>query len=68
MKPERCPECGSPVVLCGQWAVVTRNAGEAVDGRLRLHDVAVDFVLGCDECSTTILTVPADEIARSLSS
>jgi hypothetical protein len=46
-----CPECDSEQLT---WFVSKRNAGAAQDGRLRMHEVAVEFVQGCDECGATV--------------
>jgi hypothetical protein len=64
--PKHCPECNAALLFDGEWFVSKRNTGSAVDGRLRMRDIAVDFVFGCGECSATVLTVPADKIAKSM--
>ena len=46
-----CPECGSDEL---SWTVEPYNSSSVVDGRLRLHDINVRIVLGCDECSETV--------------
>ena len=62
--PTRCPECEGTLM---SWFVHKTNHSGVVDGRLRMHDVGVEFVLGCDECGATVMTVPADTIAASMS-
>lgn len=58
-----CPECGSSDT---EWhCALTTNSG-VVDGRLRMHDVASVFYLGCNCCSETIRTVSGDDVARFL--
>lgn len=59
----KCPECGS---LHLSWFCSKFNKSDAVDGRLRMHDVGVKFVLGCDECSETVQVTSCDEIAERL--
>ena len=56
----KCPECGSTQL---SWFCSTHNKSDVVDGRLRLHDVGVNFVLGCDECSETVQVVSGEKIA-----
>lgn len=61
--PAECKECGSSDLF---WFTSTRNTGQALDGRLRMHEVACDFVLGCNECSETLAVVSADRIAQHM--
>ena len=58
-----CPECGSRHL---SWFCSTHNTSGVVDGRLRMHDVGVQFVLGCDECSETVQVVSGDKIAERM--
>lgn len=58
-----CNECGSNDLF---WFTSTRNTGQALDGRLRMHDVACDFVLGCNYCSAALVVVSADQVAAEL--
>jgi uncharacterized Zn finger protein len=60
-----CPECGSTKQT---WEPIVRNRGGAVDGRLKLNEIDGAFVLGCDECSTTVEIVPSNKIADHLNS
>lgn len=65
--PERCPECKEPTDHVGVWFVHTNTRNSDVqNGLLRLADVSVDFVLGCEECSATIMTVAADDVATAM--
>ena len=57
----KCPECGSNQL---SWFCHPHNKSDVVDGRLRMHDVGVNFVLGCDECSETVQVVSGDQIAE----
>jgi hypothetical protein len=59
-----CPECESKRLV---WGYTPRNTAGVVDGRLRLHDVRVEFYLGCEECSETLAVVDAEYVARFLS-
>ena len=61
--PAECKECGSADLF---WFTSMRNTGGALDGRLRMHEVACDFVLGCSECSETLEVVSADKIAQHM--
>lgn len=58
-----CKECGSDDLF---WFANMRNTGQAQDGRLRMHEVTCDFVLGCNECSETLAIVGADELAEQI--
>lgn len=61
--PTTCPECGSTQL---SWFCSTYNKSDVIDGRLRVHDVGVNFVLGCDECSETVQVVSGDKIAERM--
>lgn len=61
--PAECKECGSDILF---WFTSMRNTGQAQDGRLRMHEAACDFVLGCSECSETLAVVSADKIAQHM--
>ena len=54
-----CPECdGSDLTI---QALVSPNPNGGIpDGRLRIHDLHVDLVVGCEECSATVLQMRAD--------
>ena len=59
----KCRTCGSSDL---SWSTHLRNTGGAQDGRLRMHEIACDFVLGCNECSETLCVVGADDVAEYL--
>lgn len=63
MRPSECRECGSGLLT---WQTVNRiHLGCTVQpGRLMTSDVVCLFVLGCDECSETLMVVEADGIAK----
>ena len=58
-----CKECGGSDL---KWFSSTRNVGPATDGRLKMNEVQVIFVLGCEECSETIQIISGDEAAEML--
>lgn len=58
--PAFCPECGEDKLYYFPYYV---NQGPAQDGRLVMHDVACDFVLGCEYCSHTVHVLKADDVA-----
>ncbi|WP_313256390.1 hypothetical protein [Stenotrophomonas acidaminiphila] len=35
-------------------------------GRLTTHDVLCIFLLGCDDCSATVASLTADEVAAAM--
>ncbi|ELQ8317471.1 hypothetical protein ACM73L_31480 [Pseudomonas aeruginosa] len=55
-----CKHCGSQDQ---SWATNIVSRGEAQNGRLRLSDVACQFVLGCNRCSETLMVLSADRVA-----
>lgn len=59
----KCKSCGSEKLT---WFPSMRNTSGVQDGRLRMHDVTCDFVLGCDECSDTVTVMNADTVAMVL--
>lgn len=62
MVVEKCPACGAAAL---SWSIVKVNASSAADGCLKMHDVQVHAMLGCDKCSETVRVVDADsELAR----
>lgn len=61
--PSKCRACGGSDLF---WFTHMRNTGAAQDGRLCMHEIACDFVLGCNECSETLRVVGADEVAEYL--
>lgn len=62
-RPSECRECGSKSLT---WQTHNRvHLGCAVQpGRLMTSDVECLFVLGCDECSETLMVWNADDIAK----
>lgn len=56
--PKLCSNCQGNDL---RWHVGTHNGSGVVDGRLRSHDLSVQFYLGCEECSETLMTVYADD-------
>jgi hypothetical protein len=60
MIPNKCKNCEAESLF---WFADVYNSGHAVDGRLRSSEVVPIFVLGCEECSETIMVVDASEIA-----
>lgn len=63
MSIAECKECGSADLY---WFTSMRNTGSALDGRLCMHEVACDFVLGCQNCSETLAVVSADTLAEQM--
>lgn len=61
--PAECKECGSSDLF---WFTSMHNTGQAQDGRLRMHEVACDFGLGCNDCSETLAVVSSDKIAQHM--
>lgn len=62
-KPVVCPECGGENLA---WDYSKRGSNGIVDGRFRIHDIQVEFFLGCNDCSETIRVIPANKIANFL--
>ena len=62
-KVRNCRECESTSLT---WQAVNTNKTGIAEGRLRTHEVTCVFVLGCDDCSETLLTVSADRVAEQL--
>ncbi len=50
----RCPECDT---LGLRWFLHLGKRTQVGDGRLSVHDVGINFVLGCEECSATVRVV-----------
>lgn len=59
----KCLNCGGHELT---WTPHYKNNSGVGDGRLRVHDVACVFVLGCDQCSETLKVVSVDEIANAI--
>lgn len=60
-----CPTCDSPHIT---WDIGKRSGGGIADGRLRIHDIAVELYLGCETCSETIRILREDEALCSINS
>jgi len=60
-QPAVCRCCGGSQMT---WQTSIVNRSDVQQGRLRSNDVECLFFLGCDECSETLHTMGADEIAR----
>lgn len=58
-----CRMCGSTDL---EWAWSPHNRGQAVNGRLTLHEVVSLFHLGCVTCSETLAVIDPDEVAALL--
>ena len=56
MKPS-CSNCGSDL---SSWSAFVRGPSDVVDGRIRMSECSVMFMLSCDECSETLRLVDAD--------
>jgi len=63
--PTMCHECGSKSLTWMSFNHV-RVGCQVQEGRLRTNEVECMFILGCDECSETLLTRNADDITRLL--
>ncbi|WP_329914527.1 hypothetical protein [Stenotrophomonas sp. SMYL86] len=61
--PASCKNCGGTDL---EWFAHVRNHSDVQHGRLIAHDMSAVFVLGCNECSETLLVVKADDIATLL--
>lgn len=61
----KCKSCGSKSLT---WQTHNRiHLGCAVQqGRLKTNEVECLFVLGCDDCSETLVVRTADQVARML--
>jgi chromosome condensin MukBEF ATPase and DNA-binding subunit MukB len=58
-----CTYCGSTKL--SWYAGVNSNSG-VVDGRHFMSEISAIFILGCDECSETLMVVPGSEVAAML--
>nr|WP_177429601.1 MULTISPECIES: hypothetical protein [unclassified Pseudomonas] len=63
IKPTACKECGSES-LTWQTHNRVRLTCHVQQGRLKTNEVECLFVLGCDECSETLATLSADQVAE----
>lgn len=62
-KTRKCPACDSTNLYVYPQIY---NTTSVVDGRLRMHDLTVRFVLGCHECSETVGIVETLAEAQAL--
>jgi hypothetical protein len=60
-----CKECGSTHLT---WQTSIINRSNVQQGRLNTSDVECLFFLGCDECSETLQTISADNVAGLMNS
>lgn len=58
-----CSECGEAKLSFFPYYV---NQGSAQDGRLRLHEVSCQYVLGCEYCSHTEKVLSNEEVSNIL--
>lgn len=61
--PKACSNCGSDKL---DILLYKENKSGVQDGRLFSHDVSVEFVLGCEECSETLAIIPDYEMMRHI--
>ena len=61
--PSKCKHCDGTDF---EWATQNTINTPVVQGRLTTHNVTCMFVLGCVDCSETLLVVKADAIASLL--
>lgn len=58
--PARCPNCGEYYPHF-TWAHSLQGKSGIVDGRHCMNEIQVSIVLGCDECSETLVVMPIEE-------
>ena len=63
IQKEKCTNCGSPMLY---WFSDVRVNSGVVDGRLRANEVEPVFVLGCEDCSETLVEVKGADVAEFL--
>jgi hypothetical protein len=61
--PTKCGDCGGHDLA---WFANMYSISGVGDGRLRMHEVQCQFVLGCMECSATVKVVSADDVAEAM--
>lgn len=58
-----CSECGEgPLTV----SLAPRNNSSVVDGRLKMSDISIVAVFGCDSCSHTERVIPADMFVATM--
>jgi hypothetical protein len=62
-KVTRCKECGSDDLF---WYSHIHNHSTVQHNRLNTNDVTCLLILGCNNCSETLMTVKADRIAERM--
>jgi len=61
--PSCCSNCDSIDLV---WYTHAINTSGVVDGRLNANDMSVQFYLGCEECSETLMTLDANDFMRQI--
>jgi len=56
---EQCKDCGSTRL---SWTSHKTSVYGPQDGMLKMHDITIQFILGCDECYATLRMVPDDKM------
>lgn len=62
-KTSQCKACGSDDLF---WYSHIHNHSTVQVNRLNTHDVTCLLILGCNNCSETLMTVKADRIAEHM--
>lgn len=60
---KKCPNCGSENLTL---SAKPYSATNVVDGRLKMNEISVHYVLGCDSCSETIKVLTEDQVSLSV--
>lgn len=60
---KKCPNCGSEDLTLSARPY---NSTNVVDGRLRMNEVFVRYILGCNSCSETVKVLTEDQVTLSL--
>ena len=50
----KCKNCNSSDL---EWFSAPKNLGGVQDGRIKMHEIGVEFYLGCNYCSETLKIV-----------
>lgn len=58
-----CRECGGTSLT---WDTHYKSDAMVPEGRLRTNELKCLFVLGCDDCSETLVVVSAETVAAHL--
>lgn len=62
-KITQCKACGSDALF---WFAHNKNHSVVQNNRLNTNDVTCLLVLGCSDCSETLMTVSADKLAERM--